>query len=54
MVHGRLQAGLVAMAACCNAGLHAPVIGSKCKHGNLLFEKSLTFLILLWQNWDIF
>ncbi|SFN46708.1 hypothetical protein SAMN05216386_1095 [Nitrosospira briensis] len=40
MVHGGLQAGLVAMAACSNASLHAFVIGSKHKHGNLLFEKS--------------
>jgi hypothetical protein len=48
MVHRGLQAGLVAMAACCNAGLHALVIGSKHKHGNLLFEKSSS--ILPWQN----
>jgi hypothetical protein len=40
MIHGGLQTGLVAMAACCNTGLHAFVIGSKHKHGSLLFEKS--------------
>src|SRR5688500_2312163 len=40
MIHCGLQTSLVAMAAGCNAGLHALVVGSKHKHGSLLFEKS--------------
>ncbi|WP_181319831.1 hypothetical protein [Nitrosovibrio sp. Nv4] len=43
VIHGGLQASLMAIVACCNAGLHALVVSHIHEHGSLLFKDHQRF-----------
>lgn len=50
VIHGGLQASLMAIVACCNAGLHALVVSHIHEHGSLLFRGHQPFPDFCMEN----